>query len=729
VGTPPASEPELGWGIKSAPLATRLFLLVVAITIPVGSAMALLWWRAIDHSRSALYAEQRVRVERVARDLENLLSQSSWVLLRMAGRPAVRRLDPAACGEEMRHLSEYHVAYRGITLWSSSGAMICTSLSSALAAPPKPDREAFDRGLNAGGLYLSDVFIGPISKRPLARLSYTVLGEDGRVVGLLAVPIRMEYFEELLATAVPDAHSTAAIVDSAGTYVARLPGGARWRGTKGADIAAVRMALSNQVHQANVEGADGIERSYVFATLAPAGWKILSGVDTRWLLADLHRQMLRDMILFALALILSAGGAYAIGRSITRPLGQLVSVTDAVASGDLAKRSPVEGVREMALVALHLNRMLDSLQAEIARRRLSESNLAAAQRLTHLGSWHVDLVELQELGRNPQGWSDETFRIFGYAPGSIEASLENFIRAVHPDDRPRVLDAFAAAVRGESQYLLEHRIVRPDGRERLVRESAERLVDDAGNPVKMVGTILDITDQRHAENRLRTANEQLRALSSRLLRAEESERLRISRGLHDQIGQELTALKIHLETLARFPDPASLPAKLEEAAVQAGETLERVRQISVDLRPPQLSALGVVPALRSHVERLGELTGLPIELTVEGRVSRFPPDVEIAAFRLVQEALTNVVRHAGATNARVEVRFAERELEVSVHDDGVGFDPKQLAQRRGTTSGLGLLGMEERVALAGGRLRFISRPGSGCEVHAVFPQKQTVEPR
>jgi signal transduction histidine kinase len=219
-----------------------------------------------------------------------------------------------------------------------------------------------------------------------------------------------------------------------------------------------------------------------------------------------------------------------------------------------------------------------------------------------------------------------------------------------------------------------------------------------------------------SDKALRDGNRRLRELSGRLLGAQEEERLRISRGLHDQIGQELSVLKIQLDTLApTIADPAQR-ARVKAIAHAASETLQRVRQISVDLRPPQLDSLGLEVALRVHVERQAALgrTAMHFE---SGRLPRLAEEAEIRCFRIAQESLTNVLRHAQARNAWVSLDLREGNLVLTVRDDGVGFDA-EAARGRG---GVGLLGMQERMALAGGTLDIRSEPAQGCTVTATFP--------
>jgi signal transduction histidine kinase len=223
--------------------------------------------------------------------------------------------------------------------------------------------------------------------------------------------------------------------------------------------------------------------------------------------------------------------------------------------------------------------------------------------------------------------------------------------------------------------------------------------------------LIDVTEMRRTQ-------QHLRALSRRLLEVQEQERARLARDLHDDVGQALTALKIQLESLTRGSDP--LAARILECVDTARHTLERVRQLSLSLRPLQLDDLGLVAALRSHLDRQASIGGLTPHFDAAEVPQGVAAEVETACFRVAQEAITNVLRHARARNVWLRLFCDCGRLALSVRDDGAGFDP-QAARRRGAGgASLGLVGMEERAALAGGALELRSAPGQGTVLLATF---------
>ncbi|MEP7068163.1 MAG: ATP-binding protein [Usitatibacter sp.] len=243
----------------------------------------------------------------------------------------------------------------------------------------------------------------------------------------------------------------------------------------------------------------------------------------------------------------------------------------------------------------------------------------------------------------------------------------------------------------------------------------------------------DITARVNMHIELEQAHQRMRILSKRVLSAQEDERRTISRELHDDIGQSLAALKIGLYRVA----PQSMPweADLVEQCVGiADDVLEKLRQLALELRPPQLDQLGLGDALTWLAARQRGATGIDIRCDVGGLESRRPPaTLEIACYRIVQEALSNATRHAQAKAIVIAASSDGSLLKLSIRDDGVGFDP-EAARMRALDGSLGLISMEERADLAGGRLTLCSVLGGGTTLSVVFPlggeePRPAIEPR
>jgi PAS domain S-box-containing protein len=236
--------------------------------------------------------------------------------------------------------------------------------------------------------------------------------------------------------------------------------------------------------------------------------------------------------------------------------------------------------------------------------------------------------------------------------------------------------------------------------------------------IKQVGAMVALAlEKGRLFEEVRAGRERLEALSQRLLQVQEAERQHIARELHDEIGQALTALKLSLDTL-KDVSLEDVPDRLDETRRQVNELLGRVRNLALDLRPAMLDDLGLLPALLWLFERYSAQTSVQVNFEHRGLEGRFNPEIETAAYRIVQEALTNVTRHAGVREVTVRSWSDASNLSVQIVDQGVGFDA-QAALAAGTTSGVA--GMRERVLLLAGHFTVESTPGKGTRVSAELP--------
>jgi signal transduction histidine kinase/ligand-binding sensor domain-containing protein len=231
--------------------------------------------------------------------------------------------------------------------------------------------------------------------------------------------------------------------------------------------------------------------------------------------------------------------------------------------------------------------------------------------------------------------------------------------------------------------------------------------------------------EAHTSRReLEETYQELRELTRRLESAKEEERRHISRELHDELGQTLTAAKLHLQLLGRDAADAASADRLAESVAMLDSMIGQVRQMSLGLRPPLLDELGLAPALQQFLKGLSQRTGVQIEFDCLPGVGGSAPEVEAAAFRVVQEAVNNALRHAGASRIAVELsRGEDGALLVRIIDDGRGFEPAVIRHRQQRGSHLGLLGMEERVRALGGELVINAGSGRGCSIEARIPRR------
>jgi PAS domain S-box-containing protein len=357
------------------------------------------------------------------------------------------------------------------------------------------------------------------------------------------------------------------------------------------------------------------------------------------------------------------------------------------------------------------------------RKRIEAQLIFREKRLRALIENSSDGIELVDAAGEILFESPSIQRLFGYfSPAMVGRNLFEFIYA---EDRPGLEQSFAK-VRQRSGAIIEtrYRFRHRDGTWRWVEGSLNNLLQEPG-VMAIVINYRDITDrQRSEEERNRLFNEieharfRLEQLSRRLVEVQEIERRILARDLHDELGQQLTALKLLLESSPGL-SPVQMAHHVQEAYARANQLQGLVRNMSLDLRPTMLDDLGLVPALLWLFERRSGLRSLEVQFRHQNVEDvRFPPEIETAAYRIVQEALTNVARHSGANDAIVRVWANEELLSVQIEDRGRGFDAEQ-ALAVATSSGLS--GMRERAGLLGGRLTIESTLGAGTTLTAELP--------
>jgi len=343
--------------------------------------------------------------------------------------------------------------------------------------------------------------------------------------------------------------------------------------------------------------------------------------------------------------------------------------------------------------------------------RASEASLANAQRLARLGDWEWDATA------GVIHWSDEMYRILGLAPHLSRPGYRTFLAAVHREDRALVRLAVRALLDERRPYGLDCRVRGADGVVRIVQFQAEAMPGGAMQPLKLVGTIQDITERKSIEHELLESREQLRELSAYMEAIREEERKRIAMEIHDELGQLLTALKMDVSLLKmRLANDSDAAKKVDDMRELVEKTIWMVRNVASHLRPAALN-FGIVSALEWLVEDFGRRKGLSCQLWINGREPVLDDAHATAVFRIVQASLTNVARHAGASRVDVTLTNTETTLDLYVSDDGCGFDPA--AARKGYS--YGLLGMSERARLIGGSLRIDSSPETGTVVSIHVP--------
>lgn len=370
-------------------------------------------------------------------------------------------------------------------------------------------------------------------------------------------------------------------------------------------------------------------------------------------------------------------------------------------------RDEFGAIKGLTGIALNITGRKRAAQAEVARYRLAETVFNNSVGCTVILDRHFNFVRVNEAYARACRRNIEEFAAknhFDLYPSDVRPIFEEVVRAKRP---------FQASARPFKF---------PDQPERGITYwdwSIVPVLDENEDVEYLVFLLNEVTEQVRAERAAATTRRQLRALSKRLIHVQEEERTRLSRELHAEIGQSLTAIKVQLQSL-RDLDRRNRKS-FDECIRIVAETHDQVRDLSLSLRPPHLDEFGIEEALRWLLHRQSQATGWQVRFLCDPLQGRLDPVIESACYRIAQEALTNVARHAEAKHVEVQLRNTGAELEIAVRDDGIGFEPRKMRARHGKRASLGLVSMKERAALAGGRLQIKRLGKRGTEILAALP--------
>ncbi len=348
----------------------------------------------------------------------------------------------------------------------------------------------------------------------------------------------------------------------------------------------------------------------------------------------------------------------------------------------------------------------------------NEQLLSETQVLGRTGSWEHNLVT-GEIA-NTEG----NLRLFFGDDHSKGARFEDFAEVVHQDDREYVSARHAQLLAEGGPRDIEYRVVWPDGTVHMLFGRATVVRDAAGRPLRVYGTNVDITERKRAENALRDSSVQLQALSRRLVELQESERKELARELHDRVGQSLTALKINIDILQpalASQGNAEVLARVADSAALLESTMDTIENVMSELRPPMLDDHGLAAALDWHARNFSRRTGIAVAVRASETAGRPALRVEIALFRIAQEALNNVAKHARARRVEIALDHTNGECVMSVQDDGIGFDGVEDTSDK-PKPGLGMVTMRERAQALGGRFEVQALPGRGTQLTVRVPR-------
>ncbi len=652
-----------------------LVLLVLAAVLPLLLFEGWVAAFSAERTRADTWRAASETVGRVANRVAAELAAQRDVAVALAASTALDDDDLPRFRLEAERVRAARPLWHTIELTSPAGMQLLNLLRpEGEALGPTADLSSLRAAVRTGEPAIGGIGpVGAVSGRRLVTLRVPVL-RRGALRSVLSVAMAPNSVGHILAEAGAPPAWIGVVVDATGAIIARTVAAGEELGRPASITLRQAMARAPAGHYRG-RTLEGEATDTIYRALpGTSGWTVAFGVPVRLLQGPVRR---------SLALLGLAGS---LGLALSAALVSLVAK-------DLRQRR--EDVAARATRALHA----------------SEQGRVLALEAAELGTWWWEAAS-DRFGACPRARA-----LLGLPDGEDDAPLAWSRAMLHvPEaDRAGLRTAAASCLRGGAGFSVEFRVARPEEGAGWVR-AVGRTQRSEGQAPRLQGVLSDTTAGKRAElERL--------DLRRRLAQAQEEERRRISRELHDQVGQTVTGLSLGLKAmegeLAGLHDAPGLGRRLRWLQSLTADIGRDLHRAAADLRPTVLDDFGLPGALEALAAEWAERHGLAVDVEVVGPVGRLPPEVETALFRVVQEALTNVLKHAGARDVSVLLERTDGWLRLVVEDDGVGFDvdrPPPDARRR-----LGLSGMRERLALVGGTLTLESSSGGGTALFVKVP--------
>jgi signal transduction histidine kinase len=757
-------------------LRVRLLGIVLLAAIP---ALGFVVYTSLEHRRLIKkHAEQEILdvVQDMVRFHGQLIHQTRQLLVLLTEIPDVRQAHSQQCSVLFSDLVKDTKEVVNLGLADSQGNIICsarpTRQPTGLA-----DRTYFQKALETRQVVVGDYQLNPTTDKPYLGLAKSVWSPSGHLEGVLFVNLDFEWVQKFISNKPLFTKGVVTVVDGKGAILTRWPDPHQWVGLQDAKGEIIQTVLSQGQGVSVEAGVDGLSRLYAFVPLdqaTPRGF-IIAGVPTKILYAEVSDNLARNLLGLGLATALTLAAAWILSSQfIVQPIHTLIKTAQQLAAGNLGVRTGLpEGKGEILALASSFDQMAARLQQREKTLELHNKIMVMAHQANNLEELLKEFVKeiadythctavgiriVQKDGTVPyaasQGFSQKFINSENRL--SLEAHdsdkdlclklIKGTITPGIPCFTPNGSFFVNAASRGAAgissahngiacnfchEYGYESVALIPlsikdrifgllhiaDPKEGLVPESLVR-------ELEKVAIRLSLALERLWNE------ENIRGLTHELMKAQEKERLRISRELHDSVAQELSAVKISLDNLMELlPEKANkkLKSKVVQISRNVHQVLGSIRELAYGLRPASLDYLGLTRALYQLCEEFTARTGLKVNLLIAGiEEDKLSENAVITIYRFIQEGLNNVRQHAQAKNVNIKLVSSYPKIILRLEDDGKGFD--RIDQQSGAffDKHMGLLNMQERVALLGGNMQIESQPDKGTHILVEIPWKEVV---
>jgi signal transduction histidine kinase/HAMP domain-containing protein len=703
-----------------------------------------------------------------AANQQQLISGARDILITLAQLPAVKNNDRQACLFFLSNVLMQHPLYANFGAADRQGDIFCMTLPQR--APINiTDKSYFREAIRNLDFAVSEYQINPVNSQTSINLAYPILGDDGTPLGIVFAELDLRWLYQFESAAALPAGAQLRVIDQRGTTLALYPSGEEEIGKPMPEADVTGSIIQKGEGLIESEDVDGIHRMYAFTPLQASGATevyMIVGIPTEAILADSTRDLALNLSALAggalLALVVAWFGS---NWLILRQVNDLVRVTRQLSGGDLSIRADASPDRgELGELALAFNEMAGALQQREAEQQRSQQQIRKqtlrAEALARIASRlnaHLELEtvleavceEVSQVLNVPtvsvlllDGDTGDLrhFYTTSESPAQVKQRLEQLPTQILDEqaslgepvsywlEKPAgIPDALLDDLRQlEIQHLIAAAMVhegRLIGYIHLYTFRSDEIGEDELTLLKGIAdeAALAITNARLYQA-LQNEERSRSSLLSSLITAQEDERMRIARELHDETSQSLTALLVGFDVLrmALQSHPDRIEGHLQDQKAIVEELLDNIHRLITDLRPSLLDDLGLVPAIVWYGDLRLSVLGIEFDFNSDNLPERLPRSMETALFRIVQEAITNVVRHSNASIVTMHMTQADGRVILEISDNGRGFDPAIL-QHPDSQRGLGLRSMLERATILGGSFELNTAPEAGTHITISLP--------
>jgi signal transduction histidine kinase len=757
-------------------LRIRLLCLILLVVIPV---LGFVVYTSLNH-RQLVKSNIEEEIIDITQDIVSfhgqLIQQNRQLLEFLSEVPVVHQARHPECSTLFSDLIKERKELINLGLTDSQGKIICNALPTR-QLNSLADQPYFQEAIKSPQVVVSHYQLNPSTDKPYLGLAKSVRNNSGRLKGVIFANLDFDWLPKLMSKEPLPAKGVVAIVDPKGIILARWPDPQQWVGVQELEGKITEIVLSQKQGVSEAVGIDGLSRLYAFQPLdhaSPRGF-IFVGVPTKILSDGFRDNFARNLIWLGLAMALALAAAWILSSQfIVQPIHTLIKTAQQLAAGNLGMRTGLSaGQGEIHQLAHSLDQMAEGLQqrekildfhnniivitnqANNLEELLKESVREIAN---YTNCTAVGIRILQKDGTIPyevsQGFSKKFLntenRLSLEAIDSGKDLCVKLIKGIITPGTPGFTKNGSFFVNRASRWVtsmssekneISCSLCHDYGYESLaliplrIKDRIFGLIHVADPQENMIPETI-MRELEKVAGGLSLALERLwneenvRGLTHELMKAQEKERLRISRELHDSVAQELSAIKINLDNVMEMlPEKSSkkLNSKIYQTSDNLYKVLGSVRELAYGLRPPILDSLGLTRALYQLCEEFTTRTGIKVNFLIAGiEEDKLDDNALISLYRFIQEALNNVRHHAQAKNVSIKLVSSYPKIILRLEDDGKGFDVIEQQSGAFLEKHMGLLNMQERVALLGGNMQIESQPEKGTHILVEIPWKEVV---